>query len=240
MPGTKLIVALDTPDLKGAELILKKLEDLPLIYKIGSSLFTLAGPRAVDMVHKYGGRVFLDLKFHDIPNTARNAVESAARLGVYSVSLHLSGGTEMLQAAAALKKKPLLWGITVLTSFDRQSFSRAGFKHGIERTIIDLAGLGAKNGADGLVCSPHEAAALKKRFGARLKIITPGIRLESGGSPALWPPQRREKRGTEDQKRVMTPAQAAEAGADFIVVGRPVLQAADPALAALEILEAIQ
>ncbi len=240
MPGTKLIVALDTQDLKGAELILKKLEDLPLIYKVGSSLFTLAGRRAVDMVHKYGGRVFLDLKFHDIPNTVRNAVESAARLGVYSVSLHLSGGAEMLQAAAALKKRPLIWGITVLTSFDRESFSCAGFKHGIERTILNLADLGAKNGADGLVCSPHEAAALKQRFGARFRIITPGIRLESGGPPAHWPPQRRKKSRAEDQKRVMTPAQAAEAGADFIVVGRPVLQAADPALTALKILEAIR
>jgi orotidine-5'-phosphate decarboxylase len=226
MPGTKLIVALDTPDLKGAEFILKKLKDLPLIYKIGSSLFTLSGPRAVDLVHKYGGRVFLDLKFHDIPNTVGNAVESAARLGVYSVSLHLSGGAEMLQAAAALKKRPLLWGITVLTSFDDQSFSRAGFKHGIERTILNLAALGAENGADGLVCSPHEAASLKLRFGAKLKIITPGIRPE--------------KHVAEDQKRVMTPAQAAEAGADFIVVGRPVLQAKDPALAAREILEAIR
>jgi orotidine-5'-phosphate decarboxylase len=226
MPGTKLIVALDTPDLKSAELILKKLKGLPLIYKVGSSLFTLAGPRAVDLVHKYGGRVFLDLKFHDIPNTVRNAVGSAAGLGVYSVSLHLSGGEEMLKAAAGLRKRPLLWGITVLTSFDRRSFSRAGFKHGIERTILGLAGLGAQNGADGLVCSPHEASALKRRFGAKLKVITPGIRQGTGGA--------------EDQKRVMTPAQAAEAGADFIVVGRPVLLAADPALAALKILEAIQ
>mgnify|MGYP000913086385 CR=1 FL=1 len=174
MPGTKLIVALDTPDLKTAGSLLKKLRGLPLIYKVGSSLFTLAGPRAVDLVHKYGGRVFLDLKFHDIPNTVRNAVESAASLGVYSVSLHLSGGAEMLRAAASLKKKPLLWGITVLTSFDSASFSRTGFKHGIERTIAGLAGLGAENGADGLVCSPHEAAALKKRFGAGLKIIKIG------------------------------------------------------------------
>lgn len=236
MTGTELIVALDTPDLKAAESLLKKLEDLPLIYKVGSGLFTIAGPRAVDLVHKYGGRVFLDLKFHDIPNTVRNAVESAASLGVYSVSLHLSGGAEMLRAAASLKKRPLLWGITVLTSFDSGSFSSTGFKYGIERTIIGLASLGAGNGAEGLVCSPHEAAVLKKRFGAELKIITPGIRPGSGEAPAPWP-RRRQKRGTEDQKRIMTPAQAAGAGADFIVVGRPVLQAADPALAALKILE---
>ena len=236
MPGTKLIVALDTPTLKEAETLLKKLEDLPLIYKIGSALFTAAGPRTVDMVLKHGGRVFLDLKFHDIPNTVKSAVESAAGLGVYSVSLHLSGGAEMLRAASALKKKPLLWGITVLTSFDRGSFARAGFKHGIEKTISALAGLGAKNGADGLVCSPHEAAALKKRFGTELRIITPGIRPAQDRIRAC----RRPEQGTEDQKRVMTPAQAAAAGADFIVVGRPVLQAADPAITALEILEDIQ
>jgi len=222
---TQLIVALDTPDLKSAETLLKKLKGLPLIYKVGSSLFTSAGPRAIDLVHKYRGKIFLDLKFHDIPNTVRNSVESAASLGVYSVSLHLSGGAEMLRAAASVKKRPLLWGITVLTSFDRASFSKTGFRHGIERTITDLAALGAENGADGLVCSPREAAAVKKRHGAKLRIITPGIRLENGG---------------DDQKRTMTPAQAAEAGADFIVVGRPVLKAADPAGSVRDILEAIR
>ena len=225
MPKTRLIVALDTPDLKSAGALLKKLKGLPLIYKVGSSLFTLAGPRAVDLVHKYGGKVFLDLKFHDIPNTVRNAVESAARLGVYSVSLHLSGGAEMLKASAAVKKRPLLWGITVLTSFDEKSFARTGFKSKIEKTVFSLAALAAENGADGAVCSPLEAARVKKRFGAVLQIITPGIRLEAGG---------------DDQKRTMTPAEAKASGANFIVVGRPILKAADPAAAARNILEAIQ
>jgi orotidine-5'-phosphate decarboxylase len=218
-------VALDTPDLKSAGALLKKLKGLPLIYKVGSGLFTFAGPRAVDLVHKYGGKVFLDLKFHDIPNTVRNAVESAARLGVYSVSLHLSGGAEMLSAAVALKKRPLLWGITVLTSFDEKSFARTGFKHNIEKTVFSLAALAAENGADGVVCSPREAAGVKQRFGAALQVITPGIRLEGGG---------------DDQKRTLTPAEAKAAGAGFIVVGRPVLKAADPAAAVRNILEAIQ
>jgi len=242
MSKTKLIVALDTPDLRSAGALLKKLKGLPLIYKVGSSLFTLSGPRAVDLVHKYGGKVFLDLKFHDIPNTVRSAVESAARLGVYSVSLHLSGGAKMLKAAAALKKRPLLWGITVLTSFDERSFAandlsskRTGFKNKIERTVFSLAALAAENGADGLVCSPLEAAEVKRRFGAALQVITPGIRLEAGGDPALFP--KGPKCGADDQKRTLTPAEAASAGADLIVVGRPVLNAADPAAAVRNILE---
>lgn len=222
MSKTRLIVALDTPDLKTAGALLKKLKGLPVIYKVGSSLFTLAGPRAVDLVHKHGGKVFLDLKFHDIPNTVRNAVESAARLGVYSVSLHLSGGAEMLKAAASLKQRPLLWGITVLTSFDEKAFARVGFRGGIKKTIFSLAALGAENGADGLVCSPREAAAVKKRYGGVLEVITPGIR------PAG---------AVDDQKRTLTPAGAAAAGADLIVAGRPVLNAPDPAAAVREILE---
>ena len=229
MPRTELIVALDTPTLREAASLLKELDGLPLIYKIGSSLFTLEGPKAVEAVHKRGGRVFLDLKFHDIPNTVRNAVRSAAELGVYSVSLHLSGGEEMLRAAAGEKKRPLLWGITVLTSFDRRSFSRTGFRHGIERTISDLAAIGAGNGADGIVCSPKEAALVKERYGRKLRVITPGIRPAGPGDG-----------GKEDQKRVMTPAQAAAAGADFIVVGRPVLQAADPAETVTRILKEIR
>ena len=234
MPKTKLIVALDTPDLNAAGALLKKLKGLPVIYKVGSSLFTLAGPRAVDLVHRHGGKVFLDLKFHDIPNTVRNAVESAAGLGVYSVSLHLSGGARMLEAAASLKKRPRLWGITVLTSFDEKTFAGAGFGKGIEKTIFTLAALGAGNGADGLVCSPREAAAVKKRFGAALKIITPGIR-PGDAAPGHLPGG--PKRRADDQKRTLTPAEAAAAGADFIVVGRPVLNAADPAAAVRGILE---
>lgn len=222
MNKTRLIVALDTPDLETAGALLKKLKGLPILYKVGSSLFTLAGPRTVDLVHKYGGAVFLDLKFNDIPNTVMNAVKSAARLGVYSVSLHLSGGPEMLKAAASLKNRPRLWGITVLTSFDEKAFARAGFKKGIAAAVSSLASLAAESGLDGVVCSPREAAAVKKRFGAGLKVITPGIRLSAVG---------------DDQRRTLTPAGAKAAGADFIVAGRPVLEAPDPAAAVRGILE---
>ncbi|OGS44100.1 MAG: orotidine 5'-phosphate decarboxylase [Elusimicrobia bacterium RIFOXYB2_FULL_62_6] len=224
MHKTRLIIALDVPDLKKARALLEKLDGLPVLYKVGSSLFTLAGPAAVDLAHEYGGKVFLDLKFHDIPNTVRNAVQSAAALGVYSLSLHLSGGAEMIKAAAELKKRPRLWGITVLTSFDEAGFARTGFGRGIDAAISALAELGAESGADGIVCSPREAAAVRKRFGRGLKIITPGIR-PAGAS--------------DDQKRAMTPKEAALAGADFIVVGRPVLEARDPARAAQAILEEI-
>lgn len=222
MPKTQLIIALDVPDLEAARALLKKLKGLPVIYKVGSSLFTLAGPPAVDLAHEHGGRVFLDLKFHDIPNTVRNAVASAAKLGVYSLSLHLSGGAEMIKAAVSLGTRPLLWGITVLTSFDEAGFAKVGFKDDIAGTISGLAGLGAAHGIDGIVCSPREAASVRKRFGGGLQIITPGIR------PA---------KADDDQKRAMTPKEAALAGADFIVAGRPVLEAADPARAAQDILE---
>lgn len=225
MPKTQLIIALDVPDLKAARILLDQLKGLPLIYKVGSSLFTLAGPPAVDLAHERGGKVFLDLKFHDIPNTVKNAVASAAKLGVYALSLHLSGGAEMVKAAASLEKRPLLWGITVLTSFDAAGFAEVGFRDDIAGSISGLARLGAESGVDGIVCSPREAAGVRKLFGGGLQIITPGIR------PA---------KADDDQKRAMTPKEAALAGADFIVVGRPVLEAADPARAAAEILKEIE
>ncbi|MBU2574664.1 MAG: orotidine-5'-phosphate decarboxylase [Elusimicrobia bacterium] len=225
MPKTRLMIALDAPDLKTARALLEKLKGLPVFYKVGSSLFTLEGPAAVDLAHEYGGKVFLDLKLHDIPNTVKNAVENAAKLGVYSISLHLSGGAEMVRAAAGIKKRPELWGITVLTSFDAGSFARVGFKGSINETIFNLADLGVKSGIDGIVCSPREAAAVRKRFGPGIKVITPGIRLGQA---------------CDDQKRAMTPKEAARAGADFIVVGRPVLTARDPARTAAAILKEIE
>ena len=172
-----------------------------------------------------GGKVFLDLKFHDIPNTVKGAVKHAAAMGVYSVSLHLSGGADMLKACAGLEKRPKLWGITVLTSFDEYGLFRSGFRCGIDKTVRQLAALGLDNGADGVVCSPLEAERLKKVFGGKIRLITPGIRPEALG---------------DDQKRAVTPAAARAAGADYIVVGRPITAAADPAAAAAQILEALK
>ena len=222
MHKTELIVALDTDTLKSAERLVEKLEGRVKYFKIGSVLFTAAGPAAVDMVHRRGGKVFLDLKFHDIPNTVKHAVKNAAAMGVYSVSLHLSGGGEMLKACAELEKRPKLWGITVLTSFDEYNLFRSGFRGGIDKTVKLLAALGLANGADGVVCSPLEVHRLKAVHGAGLKLITPGIRPEARG---------------DDQKRAVTPAAARAAGSDFIVVGRPIIAAQDPAAAAAAILE---
>ncbi|MDA8131559.1 MAG: orotidine 5'-phosphate decarboxylase, partial [Elusimicrobia bacterium] len=141
MHKTELIAALDTDTLKSAETLLRKLEGRVKFFKIGSVLFTAEGPAAVDLVHKHGGRVFLDLKFHDIPNTVKGAVRNAAAMGVYSVSLHLSGGAEMVKACAELEKRPKLWGITVLTSFDEYGLFRAGYRCGIAKTVRNLAAL---------------------------------------------------------------------------------------------------
>ncbi|HAH32686.1 MAG TPA: orotidine-5'-phosphate decarboxylase [Elusimicrobia bacterium] len=222
---TGLIAALDTPDLKKTEELLKQLSGVVDFYKVGSGLFTAAGPAAVELALKYGKKVFLDLKFHDIPNTVASAVKSAASLGVYSVSLHLSGGAEMLKACTALEKKPKLWGITVLTSLDEHELFRSGFRCGVLKTARGLAAMGAENGADGVVCSPLEAADIKKTHGDKITVITPGVRLESAG---------------DDQKRTLTPKEAAAAGADFIVVGRPIINAENPAAAAAAFLEALK
>ncbi|MCM2266660.1 MAG: orotidine-5'-phosphate decarboxylase [Elusimicrobiales bacterium] len=222
MTKTELIVALDTRTLKAAETLLEKLEGSVKYFKIGSVLFTAEGPAAVDLVQKRGGKVFLDLKFHDIPNTVKGAVRSACNMGVYSVSLHLSGGAEMFKACLDLEKRPKLWGITVLTSFDEHNLFRAGFRCGIVKTVRQLAALGLENGADGVVCSPLEAAMLKKLHDGKLSLITPGIRPAAAG---------------DDQKRAVTPAEARAAGANFIVVGRPIIEAEDPAAAAAAVLK---
>jgi len=225
MPKTELIAALDTHTLKAAEALIDRLEGAVKYFKIGSVLFTAEGPAAVDLVHKRGGKVFLDLKFHDIPNTVKGAVKNAQAMGVYSVSLHLSGGAEMLKACAELEKRPRLWGISVLTSFDEHNLFRAGFRGGIDKTVKLLAALGLDCGMDGIVCSPMEAWRLKEIHGARLTLITPGIRPASRG---------------DDQKRAVTPAQAKANGADFIVVGRPIIEAEDPAAAAAAILKELK
>jgi len=222
MSKTELIVALDTDNLKSAGALMDKIGGAVKYYKVGSVLFTAEGPAAVDLVHKRGGKVFLDLKFHDIPNTVKGAVKHAAKMGVYSVSLHLSGGADMIKACADLDNRPKLWGITILTSFNEYNLFRSGFRGGIDKTVKLLAAMGMENGVDGVVCSPLEVHRLKAIHGAKLKLITPGIRPAARG---------------DDQKRAVTPAQAKAAGSDFIVVGRPIIEAADPAAAAAAILE---
>lgn len=229
MPDTELIIALDVPTMEAEREILEKLKGLPVHYKLGPALFTGAGPACVELAGKYGRGVFLDLKLHDIPNTVKSAVEQAARLGVFSLSVHASGGPGMLRAAAAVPGRPKLWGITVLTSFDEASFARVGFRAGAAETVDSLAALARECGLDGVVCSPNEAARLRAALGPGAEIITPGIRRAAPGAGGR----------ADDQKRTTTPREAAAAGADYIVVGRPVLGAPDPAAEAAAILEEI-
>jgi orotidine-5'-phosphate decarboxylase len=219
----KMILALDVADLKTALVFVKKLCSHIDFFKVGPVLFTAYGPKVVAMVHKNGGEVFLDLKFHDIPNTVANAVRQAVRLKVKMLTMHTSGGQEMLsraaqaakEEAAKLKiKKPILLGITVLTSDKSKINTKA--------EVVRRAKLAQSAGLDGVVCSAHEAAMVRKACGKDFIIVTPGIR-PKGSEPA-------------DQKRVATAQDAIAAGANYIVVGRPILEAKDPLAAAKDIL----
>ncbi len=220
----KLIVALDVDTLDKAGHFVDVLYPTVKLFKIGSQLFTACGPQAVKMVTEKGGSVFLDLKFYDIPNTVRSAVLSGANLtGVFMMTVHIAGGAEMLkkavegavEKAAELKiKRPLIVGITVLTS-DKSSINTI-------ETVLERAKLALESGLDGVVCSVHEASAVREICGKNFIIVTPGIR------PA----------GAEagDQKRVATARSAIDAGANYIVVGRPILEAPDPLEAAKNLL----
>ena len=213
----KIILALDVDTLEKAAGFVKLLYPKIKTFKIGSQLFTGYGPKAIEAVHERGGSVFLDLKFFDIPNTVANAVRQAARLKVKMLTLHISGGQEMLSAAVKAAKDeaamlkitpPLLIGVTVLTS-----------KESDPQDVLKLAGVGLDSGLDGIVCSPREVSLLRKSLGPDFVIVTPGIR----------PPES----GSDDQKRTATAKSAIEAGSDFLVVGRPIIEAKDP-LSALE------
>lgn len=220
---TKLILALDVPGLKEAEGLLKTLKGQVDFYKIGMRLFTAEGPKAVSLVQRHGGKVFLDLKFLDIPQTVASAVEEAQKLGVDALSIHLCGGSEVLRAAAMVSPRPKLWGVTVLTSFTKEDVRIFHERLSLPTLARNLARLGLKSGVDALICSGHEVEFLRaalKDFSPRF--VTPGIR------PAG------EK--THDQKRVMTPEEAAALQIDYVVVGRPIIEAKDPALAARKIL----
>ena len=220
---TELIVALDVATIHEEEALLDRLKNTVTFYKVGLRLFTAHGKRAVDLVHRYGGRVFLDLKFHDIPQTVAHAVAEAQKLGAASVSLHLSGGAEMLKAAAEVHPRPKLWGVTVLTSLGAQDLRALHPRTGLPTMVKNLARLGWVNGIDGTICSGLVVAALRKALPhLDMRFITPGVR--PAGSE------------THDQKRVMTPGQAAALGINYVVVGRPITQAPQPLQAAQDML----
>jgi len=222
----KIIVALDVPTKKLALGLAEQLRKEISFFKIGLQLYTAEGPEVVRAVLASGAKVFLDLKFNDIPTTVSRTVEAAGNLGVQMLTIHLSGGSDMIRAAVAAPKNELLiLGVTVLTSVNEGILRETGISDKIDNQVLRLAKLGVARGVDGIVASPHEIKALRAEFGDKIKIVAPGIRpswSESG-----------------DQKRFMTPREAIEAGADYLVIGRAITAAKDPCEALGKILDEI-
>jgi orotidine-5'-phosphate decarboxylase len=216
----RLIVALDVPDERAAWKAVNGLRGEVGMFKVGSQLFTISGPGLVRELVESGEGVFLDLKFHDIPNTVAGGVASAAQLGVSLLTIHASGGPAMIEAAARAARGTgaRVLAITVLTSHDAATLDAVGMAGGMEGSVLRLARLATEAGADGVVASPHEAAAIRAACGPKLLIVTPGIR-PAGAAMG-------------DQSRAAAPGEALAAGADYLVVGRPILSAANPAAAA--------
>jgi len=224
----RLVVALDYPGRSEALTMAGRLRGSVGMFKIGKQLFTAEGPDLVRHLTAAGDRAFLDLKFHDIPNTVAGAVESAIRLGVSLVNVHASGGPAMLKAAAqaARGSATRVLAVTVLTSLAPADLQAVGFAEPPDRLVVRLARLALDAGLDGVVAAPTEVALLRSELGRDFVILTPGIRLPGSD--------------TQDQVRVATPRQAIQDGADYIVVGRPITQAPDPAAAAREILRMLE
>jgi orotidine-5'-phosphate decarboxylase len=211
----KIIVALDVATADEALNLATLLSHDVGFFKIGLQTYTVEGPALIRPISLLGPKIFLDLKLHDIPNTVAKAVESAGKLGIKMLTIHLSGGSEMVRAAVAARSTGmLLLGVTVLTSSTAETLNEIGVSENMEDHVLRLARIGVANGIDGLVASPHEAGMLRGEFGDKIEIVTPGIRL-SGSDPG-------------DQKRFATPREAIAAGADYLVIGRPITGAADP------------
>lgn len=226
MTDPKIIVALDYATAAEALSLADRLAPARCRLKVGLELYTAAGPDFVRMLGARGFSVFLDLKFHDIPNTVARACQQVAALGVWMLTVHCQGGREMLRAASAaiagMAQRPLIVGVTVLTSMDADQLMAVGVSASVDAQVQRLAALARECGLDGVVAAPTEAADLRARFPAPFRIISPGIRMADSAS--------------DDQRRFLTPAAAIEAGADYIVIGRPITRAPDPlaALAAIE------
>ncbi len=226
----RIIIALDVGTKREALTLAGELKDAR-VFKIGMELFTAEGPAFLEEAVAMGKRPFLDLKYHDIPNTVAGAVRSAARHHVHMLTLHTSGGKEMMAAAVRAaeeesgrtgKEKPILLGVTVLTSLKDEELHRIGFGHAMADQVLRLAVLAKDSGLDGVVCSPHEIDIIKRECGEDFLVVTPGVR------PA-WA-------AAQDQKRIMTPAQAIGKGADYLVIGRPITGAPSPHEAFLRVL----
>jgi len=225
MKDAKIIVALDYPQAAPALALVQRLEPSLCRMKVGKELFTVAGPQFVEQLQKRGFDVFLDLKFHDIPNTTAQAVKAAASLGVWMVNVHALGGRRMMETArealANVSNRPQLIAVTVLTSMAQEDLHGIGITASPAEMVARLAGLAKDSGLDGVVCSAQEATALRQQCGKDFCLVTPGIRPANAAA--------------NDQSRIMTPRAALEAGSSYLVIGRPITQASDPLTALKEI-----
>jgi orotidine-5'-phosphate decarboxylase len=226
----RLVVALDVDSLNQLRSLVRRLAPEVGMFKVGKQLFTHAGPQAVRLIQELGGEIFLDLKFHDIPNTVAKAAVEATRLGVKMFNVHASGSLEMMRATVKevrrvcrqeRRRRPIMLAVTVLTSLNEDDLKRVGIDGEVADQVVRLALLTKEAGMDGVVASPHEVADIREACGRRFVIVTPGIRPFDSNR--------------NDQQRVMTPADAIRSGVDYIVVGRPILEAKDPLRAAQEI-----
>lgn len=229
----RLIFALDVSSLEEVKKWVRLLKEHVGIFKVGKELFTACGPTVVEIIHKHGGGVFLDLKFHDIPNTVARAGVVAAGLGVRMFNVHTLGGLKMMETVREVvdkicmkSKRPIILGVTILTSMDEQAIKQVGILGPVKERVIHLARLAKKAGLDGIVASPLEVKDIKKKLGKDFIAVIPGIRMPDSKS--------------DDQSRTMTPYEAIEAGADYIVVGRPIRESKNPVETARKIVEEIQ
>ena len=226
----KVIVALDYSDEESLMAFVNRVSPELCGLKVGKELFTACGPASVEILVKRGFSVFLDLKYHDIPNTVHRACSAAKDLGVWMINVHALGGAEMIQAAkvglGVNTDRPLLTAVTILTSMDHAALTSIGFEHSATSLVERLARLSESSGADGVVCSANEVGMLSTIFGREFLKVTPGIR--PGGVT------------NDDQKRIMSPSQAVRVGADYLVIGRPITQSEDPVRALEVILKEVQ
>ena len=230
MDNKRVIVPLDFPDAASALALAARLDPKLCRVKVGKELFTAAGPDVVERLQDGGFEVFLDLKYHDIPNTVAGACRAAARLGVWMLNVHASGGEAMLRAAREAAdggaKRPLLIGVTILTSLGDADLARIGFRGSAAENVERLAALTRACGLDGIVCSAQEAQAMRRAHGPQFKLVTPGIRLADSKA--------------DDQSRTVTPLEAVRLGADYLVIGRPITQSRDPVATLESIRQSLQ